>query len=313
MEEQTPLLAEDRPKLNEVEQFSLGSELRLLARRTVPICAVFALQNIVQASSVVIAGSLSPFAMEVTSYGFMFFSCTGTMVAIGGTTALDTLCAHAFASQAAEEDPQKLGLLLQQCIGVLLIMFAVIITPIWVFSNHLFLALGQEPEFALVTGRFMVMMIPAGALQVCSESFKKFLQVQGASSAVGWVTFATSLAGIVINVILVKSTNLSVWSGPVSFSIYQLLTMIFLLSTIFSTPDIRRSWRSSPTHLLQGLPRLLFYALTGICTIATEWWSFEILAMMAAKLDRQSIGAQSVSPILCYKFFCSFLMCILRF
>ncbi|KAF2496097.1 hypothetical protein BU16DRAFT_617592 [Lophium mytilinum] len=81
--------------------------------------------------------------MAIASYGFMFFSCTGTMVAIGGATALDTLCGQALTST---NNPTILGLFLQQCIVILLLIFGLLITPIWLLSGRLFIALGQDFE-----------------------------------------------------------------------------------------------------------------------------------------------------------------------
>ncbi|KAF2804797.1 MATE efflux family protein [Mytilinidion resinicola] len=270
---------------------SLLQELQTITKKTIPICVSFAPQNIVQACSVVIAGTLGPSPMAIASYGFMFFSCTSTIVAIRGATALDTLCGQALTSV---HNPSILGLFLQQCIIILLFIFGMLITPIWLLSGRLFIALGQEEQFGLGTGRFMCMMLPAGFLQVLSECLKKFLQAQETSNRVGVVMFGTSAAGILISFALVKWTDLGLWAIPLAFSIYQLSTAILLLYTIYVTPIARESFRASTTGVLGGLPRVLYYAITGILTIATEWWSFEILAMMAARLDKVSIGAQSI-------------------
>ncbi|KAK5454340.1 ethionine resistance protein [Exophiala xenobiotica] len=274
--------------------FSIWRDLAGLTRQTIPICLSFALQNAVQAISALTAGRLGSFELEVTSFGFMFFSCTGTMVAIGGATALDTLCAQAFASHKVTGNGKILGLLLQQCLLVLLGIFSLLIAPIWVFSDRIFVSLGQQHDFAIATGRFMLFMLPSGMLQVVAECLKKYLQVQGESSIVGSLTAATSAVGVLLNFVLVRWTRLRLWGVPCAFCIYQLLTVVALLSVIAYKPATRETWRRPTVGALKGLSRLLWYAVTGILTIATEWWSFEILAMMAARLDSSSIGAQSI-------------------
>nr|KAK5446044.1 ethionine resistance protein [Exophiala xenobiotica] len=274
--------------------FSIWRDLAGLTRQTIPICLSFALQNAVQAISAVTAGRLGSFELEVTSFGFMFFSCTGTMVAIGGATALDTLCAQAFASHKVTGNGIVLGLLLQQCLLVLLGIFSFLIAPIWVFSDRIFVSLGQQQDFAIATGRFMLFMLPSGMLQVVAECLKKYLQVQGESSIVGSLTAATSAVAVVLNFVLVRWTRLRLWGVPCAFCIYQLLTVVALLCVIAYKPATRGTWHRPTVGALKGLSRLLWYAVTGILTIATEWWSFEILAMMAARLDSSSIGAQSI-------------------
>src|ERR1700744_152313 len=118
--------------------FSILHDLAGLTRQTIPICLSFALQNAVQAICVLTAGTLGSFELGVTSFGFMFFSCTGTMVAIGGATALDTLCAQASPSGSVTTNPKILGFLLQQCLIVLLGTFGLLIAPIWIVSGHIF-------------------------------------------------------------------------------------------------------------------------------------------------------------------------------
>lgn len=273
VDERSSLLPPPSPAVkDEATTCSHWHDLILLSKQTIPICLSFALQNGVQAICVLTAGSLGSFELEVTSYGFMFYSCTGSMVAIGGATALDTLCAQAFTSHTVTDNPKELGLLLQQCLLALLGIFAVLIAPIWVYSGRIFTALGQEPEFAHVTGRFVLFMLPAGVLQVVAECLRKFLQVQGESNIVGVATGAASVVAIVIEVVLVKGTRLHLWGGPCAFAIYQLIAVIILLGVIAYKPTVRKTWHSSTSGMLQGFPRMLFYAVTGIMTIATEWW-----------------------------------------
>lgn len=271
--EHSSLLSHPSPTTKQEDiDFDVLHDLAGLARQTIPICLSFALQNAVQAISVVTAGSLGSFELEVTSFGFMFFSCTGTMVAIGGATALDTLCAQAAASHAVSNDPKILGLLLQQCLLVLLGIFGLLIAPIWLISGHIFIALGQQHDFALATARFMLFMLPSGFLQVVAECLKKFVQVQGESNVVGWSTAAASVLGVLVNFFLVRWTRLGLWGVPCAFCIYQGFTVVTLLTVIACKPAIKKTWYGSVVGVAKGASRLAFYAVTGILTIATEWW-----------------------------------------
>ena len=268
MDETAPLLLPSgnvHPKTR-----SICSEVSDLALKSIPICLSFAIQNIVQAVSILFAGPIGEFELEVASYGFRFTSCTGSMVAIGGATALDTLCGQAWSR--ASEEPQILGALLQQSLLILVSMFSIIIASLWMFSMHLFRGLGQEEIFATATGQFMRYMIPAGLLQVIAECLKRFLQLHGASYVVGWMTFGSSLVSILTAFLLTRWTNLRLWGIPITFTVYQFLTVILLMIAIHLNEGARKSWRRSSTGLAGGLSRVLFLALTGIMTIATEWW-----------------------------------------
>lgn len=273
VDETAPLLAESTSGLEyKGHEFNIWTDLVQLTRQSLPICLSFALQNVVQALSVLMAGSLGSFEMKVTSYGFMFFSCTGTMIAIGGATALDTMCAQAFTSHTAANNPKILGVLLQQCLLVLLGIFGILVIPLWVFSGPIFVSLGQERDFALATGKFMLFMLPAGVLQVVAECIKKFIQVQGASSAVGWATAAASALGVLSTGMLVRWSSLNLWAITCGFCLYQMLTVLALAFLILTMPAIKSTWSSSVPKFSRELSLLLFYAITGILTIATEWW-----------------------------------------
>lgn len=256
------------------DRLSLFRETTSLAKATAPISASFALQNIVQALSVVTAGSLGSDHLDITSYGFMFATCTGSMVSIGGATALDTLCSQAVTSVKTQNNPTVLGRHLQQSLFVLSALFLVIITPIWIFSGHLFVALGQEEDFARGTGRFLLFMIPAGYFQIWAECLKKYGQVQGQSDAVGWIVGVAAAVGVVANILLIKITGFGAYGAPAAFLIYQLATVGLLIILLWrresekKTVKMIRTWE----ELCDGLGTNIFLGMTGILTIATEWW-----------------------------------------
>ena len=273
IDERTPLISSSSNSVqHEESNLSIWDDLIDLSKKSLPICLSFALQNAVQAISVLTAGRIGSFELAVTSYGFMFYSCTGSMVAIGGATALDTLCAQASTSHTAADNPMVLGLLLQQCLLALLGIFLILIAPVWAFSGRIFTFIGQEQEFAETTGKFVLFMLPAGILQVVAECLRKFLQVQGESNIVGVATMAASTIAVIVNFILVIWTRLRLWGVPCAFAIYQFATVLILLVIIAFKPTVKKTLPPSMIPTLKGLSRLLFYAVTGITTIATEWW-----------------------------------------
>lgn len=238
-----------------------------------PISLSFALQNVVQAWNILLAGTLGSFELEVASYGFMFASCTGAMVAFGGATALDTLCGQAMTSVTSRNaDRKRLGLFLQQTLLVLLGVFVILIAPLWVFSGQLFQALGLQRELSVTTGTFLRSLLAPGLLQVVSECLKKFLQVQGESGAAGWVTIVAACVGALISYLAVNFTTLGLWGCSVFFTIYQLLNVVGFVSLMIRRPSIREGMRFSARGLSKGLFDVTTYAVTGTLTVAVEWW-----------------------------------------
>jgi len=151
------------------------SEAWLLTRASLPVILAYTLQNSLQTMSVLIAGRLSPEALATAAFSYMFAMSTAWLVALGGTTALDTIGSSSYTGAG---DKRDLGVLLQRGIAVLSGFYAVV-AVLWWFSEGLFRALGQEEFICVESARFLRWLIPGGLGYVWFESMKKFLQAQG--------------------------------------------------------------------------------------------------------------------------------------
>ncbi|RDW77147.1 hypothetical protein BP6252_05200 [Coleophoma cylindrospora] len=296
MDENTPLLNDVSAPEEQTQHPTLTyrSEIFKLARNTLPISLSFALQQLVQAWSVIIIGRLGTFELGVASYGYSFANCTGSLIAIGGATALDTLCSQAHASSKSAKDSHMLGIYLQRGLMLLLLQFVVTIIPLWWFSPYLFDALGQEANFARATGLFLRILIPGGLLQIYSECLKRFLQIQGLSDGVGWVIVAASAVGILANYSFAFLLNMGVLGAACAHVIYHASTAIFLTGYAWSSKTARVGWGGFSREAFSNCWEFIKLALSGILTVATEFWGFETTALMAASLSETSIGAQSI-------------------
>jgi multidrug resistance protein, MATE family len=151
------------------------SEILYLLRSSIPVILAYTLQNSLQTLSVVIVGRLSPEALATAAFSYMFAMATAWLIALGGTTALDTLASSSF---TASENKKDLGVLLQRGFIVLSAFYA-IVAVLWWFSEPLFRALGQEEFICVQSSMFLKCLIPGGLGYVWFETMKKFLQAQG--------------------------------------------------------------------------------------------------------------------------------------
>lgn len=150
-------------------------EFWILFKGAAPVILAYMLQMSLQTITVVVVGHSSPQNLAVAAFSMMFAAVTGWMIALGGTTALDTLASSAF---TGSESKQDLGILLQRAFLVFGI-FYIPIAIIWAFSNPIFLALGQNPEISYQSSRFLTALIPGGLGYIYFETMKKYLQAQG--------------------------------------------------------------------------------------------------------------------------------------
>jgi multidrug resistance protein, MATE family len=155
-------------------------EFWILLRGSLPVIVAYALQNSLQTASVLIVGRLSPEALATAAFSFMFAMATGWLIALGGTTAIDTLASAGF---TGGKDPHVLGVILQRAFWVLT-LFYIPVAVLWVFSEPVFLLLGQEAYLARDAARFLTALVPGGLGYIFFECMKKYLQAQG-----GWSPF----------------------------------------------------------------------------------------------------------------------------
>jgi Na+-driven multidrug efflux pump len=116
------------------------------------------LQMSLQTIPVIIVGHLSSMYLAASAFSLMFALVTGWMIALGGTTAMDTLASSTFTGSGNKHD---LGILLQRAFLVLGAFF-VPVAVIWACSKHIFLALGQDPELSYLSSKFLTALIPGG-------------------------------------------------------------------------------------------------------------------------------------------------------
>lgn len=150
-------------------------EIWLLIRSSCPVILAYGLQNSLQTASVVIVGRLSPEVLATSAFSYMFAMSTAWLIALGGTTAIDTLASSAFTGST---DKTVLGVILQRGLLVLSGLYA-LVAILWWFSRPLFQLLLQADFICEQSPIFLRCLIPGGLGYIWFEAMKKYLQCQG--------------------------------------------------------------------------------------------------------------------------------------
>ena len=104
-----------------------------------------------------------------------FFCLAGWCVALGGTTALDTLGSQAF---TGGDRPTDVSIHLQRCIFLLWLLF-VPVAVLWAFVDPVLRMFGQDERLSHDVQRFLRILIAGAPGYIAFESLKKYLQCQG--------------------------------------------------------------------------------------------------------------------------------------
>lgn len=265
-------------------------EAWFLTKASVPVILAYMLQNSLQTVSVLIVGRLSPEALSAAAFAYMFAMATAWLVALGGTSALDTLASSSFTQS---KDKTSLGLLLQRGMLVLTGFYAVVVV-VWWFAEDLFRALGQPEEICILSARFLRLLAPGGLGYVWFECMKKFLQAQAIYRPGTYALMITSPLNAVLNYTFIYKLNMGLDGAPIATGISYWLSFFILVAYAVFVKG-KECWggldlRRAATNV-GPFARL---AIMGVVHVGTEWWAFEIVALAAGRLGTLPLAAQSV-------------------
>ncbi|CAG8395281.1 unnamed protein product [Penicillium salamii] len=264
------------------------NEFRLLLKNSIPVILAYTLQNSLQTMSVLIIGRSSPENLATSAFSQMFAMVTAWVIALGGTTAIDTLASSSFTGS----DKRDLGILLQR--GFLVLgLFYIPIAALWAFSEHVFLFLGQDPQLSRDSAYFLTGLIPGGLGYIYFELIKKYLQAQGIMRAGTYVLLIISPLNAALNYTFCYTLNIGLLGAPIATGLCYWLSfaMLVLYARFIAGSECWGGWSREAFHDIGTFAKL---AVLGIVHVGTEWWAFEIVALAAGRLGNVSLAAQSV-------------------
>jgi MATE family multidrug resistance protein len=313
-DESTPLLqsadtdvTSDPPPKRSVLSQAL-EEMKTLARISLPASLGYAVQNSIQTVSIAIVGKSdgSDLELSASAHAFMIAMVTAWVIALGGTTALDTLGSTAFArSQAIKRSEgeskrqivaaKELGILLQRTVIILLLLY-IPFCLLWVFIEGVLIKLGQPADVAHAVQVFLRRLAFGAPGYILFEAGKKYCIIQN-SNAPTVIIIITAVINVFLNLFFVKWLGWGIKGCAIAVSITYYLSVAGLIIYVAMSRSLRSAWGGidvAQSMQWSGLKRVVQLAIPGVLMIGSEWIAFEIIALAAGNLDKTSLAAQSV-------------------
>ncbi|KAI9035751.1 MATE family efflux transporter [Aspergillus affinis] len=241
----------------------LCGNISQLAGGAIPVIITYCLQNSLQTISLAVVGRLSPENLSAAAFSYMFATCTGLLIGLGGTTALDTLASSAFTGGSSQHD---LGVLVQRAFFVLGLLYLPVCF-LWINSEPILKLLGQEPGLCGDAAKFLTLLIPGGIGYIFFEIMKKYLQAQ--------------------------VLRFGLWGAPLATGLsYWVCFLLLLLYTVCI--DGHQCWGGWNKQAFRNIGLFTRLAVLGILHVGAEWWAFEIVAIAAGWLGAIPLASQSV-------------------
>lgn len=264
-------------------------EFWVLFRGSIPVILAYTLQNSLQTISILIVGRASPEDLSTAAFSYMFAMCSAWLIGMGGSTALDTLASSTFTGSKNKHD---LGILLQRAFLVLGLLYIPVVV-LWIFSAHLFRALGQPEQLCEDSAKFLVCLIPGGLGYIAFETMKKYLQAQEIMRPGTYVLLITSPISAALNYLFVYTLGWGIFAAPFATGIGYWLSFLGLVlyARLVAGGECWGGWNR---RCLQNIGTFAKLAILGVIHVGTEWWAFEIVALAAGRLGEVDLASQSV-------------------
>ncbi|KAI1610789.1 MATE family multidrug resistance protein [Exophiala viscosa] len=264
-------------------------EFWVLFKGSIPVILAYTLQNSLQTVSILIVGRASPQDLSTAAFSYMFAMCTGWLIGMGGSTALDTLASSSFTGSKNKHD---LGVLLQRAI-IVLTAFYIPVAILWLCSEPVFKLLGQSDQLSHDSSKFLSCLIPGGLGYIYFETMKKYLQAQEIMRPGTYVLLITSPISALLNYLFVYVAGWGIYAAPFATGIGYWLSFLGLLlyARFVAGGDCWGGWSKK---CLQNTWTFAKLALLGVIHVGTEWWAFEIVALAAGRLGEIPLASQSV-------------------
>ncbi|KAH8082014.1 MATE efflux family protein [Cristinia sonorae] len=262
---------------------------------SIPVILSYILQNSIQAISVLIVGRLGPDELSAAALAIMFAFVTGMCIALGGTTALDTLASQAFTGGTK---PSDVSIHFQRCVIVLWALF-IPVSALWIRARPVLLLLGQGERVSEDVQTYLRVFLFGAPGYIAFESLKKYLQCQGIMRASTIALVLVAPVNIALNIILIHYTPLGFLGSPVAVAITYWLCFFVLIILTYISPTFHRNKTWEGLQLRAVLdPRscweFIKLAVPGIFMVGTEWTAFQIVALAAGRLGAIPLAAQAV-------------------
>lgn len=278
--------AVDRGKIHT----TIGLELKVLSVSASPLVVTFCLQYSLTVASIFAVGHLGKTYLAAVSLATMTATMTAFSLIQGLATCLDTLCPQAYGAG----NYKLVGLYLQKCVVLCLLLFVPIAAMWWRADDLLNLVVPNQPETTALARQYLRLLLPGMPGFILFECGKRYVQAQGNFHASTLVLLVCSPINILLNYVLVWDARFGIGFGgaAISISITYWLMPILLLIYIFLAVG-GKCWNGLTMDAFRSWESLVRLGVPGIIMVEAEFMAFEVLTIAASHFGTGTLAAQS--------------------
>ncbi|CAI5501120.1 unnamed protein product [Closterium sp. Naga37s-1] len=272
---------------------AMVAEAKLQVTMAWPMMAANLLQNLMTLIPLAFVGRLGPLPLAAASIATSFANVTGHILLQGLASGLETLCGQAFGAGC----PLQLGLHLQRA----LLCMTLVATPVavlWWFTEPLLLLLHQSPDIAALGAVYIRWLLPSLAAAVVMQCLERYLQAQSVTFPMAACALAAVLLQFPLTFLLVHTLHWGLPGAAIAVSLAYMLDLLLLLGYIRCTGVSKAAWGGYSMEAFCGWEPFLQLALPSAIMLCLEYWSFDIVTLLAGLLPNPDIQVAGLSVVL---------------
>ncbi|TVU09890.1 hypothetical protein EJB05_43389, partial [Eragrostis curvula] len=208
---------------------------------------------------------------------------------LGMASAMETLCGQAYGAKQYS----MLGIYLQRS-WIILLVFAVLLSPTYIFSEQLLAALGQPAELSREVGLVSIYLLP---LQFCYAIFLpllKYLECQRKNWVAGVTTVVAFPMHVALTWLFVIYFRLGVFGTAMALNLSWALPMVVVLWYAIGG-GCPETWRGFSTLALVDLKEFTKLSAASGVMICLENWYYRILIFMTGYVKNAELAVDALS------------------
>ncbi|KAG4929352.1 hypothetical protein AAZX31_17G027100 [Glycine max] len=283
-------------------------EVRRMTDIGFPIAAMSLVGYLKNMTLVVCMGRLGSLELAGGSLAIGLTNITGYSVLSGLAMGMEPLCTQAFGSR----NLSLLSLTLQRTI-LMLLLFSLPISLLWLNLESLMLCLRQNPDITRVATLYCRFAIPDLIANSFLHPLRIFLRSKGTTWPLLWCTLLSILLHLPTLTFLTFKLNLGVPGIAISSFVANFSNLFFLLLYMFYTRVPKESLHvsllmshnnliitcsSSTSTIAKEWGMLMKFSIQSCLAVCLEWWWYELMTISAGYLDNPRVALATAGIVI---------------
>ncbi|CAK7344219.1 unnamed protein product [Dovyalis caffra] len=290
--DQAPLLKPEK-RASLLTWGAVVEELKKVSCLAAPLMLVATTLYLFQVVSLMMAGHLSALSLSGVSIATSFTNVTGFSLIVGLAGGLETLCGQAYGA----EQFKKFGSY-TYCAIISLIPICIPISILWIFMDRILMAIGIDSDISIVACNYVICLIPALFANAVSGPMFRYFQCQSMTLPMLLSNCATLCLHIPLCWALVYKWELRYKGAALAIGLSNWLNVLSLALYMRFSSSCEKTRGLYWDDVFSSIKEFLRIAFPSAAMVCLEWWTFEILLLLAGLLPDSKLETSVLSVCL---------------